>query len=1040
MDSTGSSFHGDESRPRFSVPPEVDHLPALHLSAFENLSKSQVHGKFNFFLRPYQRDGVKFLWDRLGRNGGGILCDDMGLGKTVQVIAFLSAVFDKKGNREDKRRIRDLKLGKTKVSPVLVVCPSSVLSNWEDELDTWGYFSNVRYHKGDRDKHLRLAMQGSVEVVITTFDTARQYCVDLNMVNWKAIVVDECHKIKENNSGVTQAMKSFTCNVKIGLTGTALQNKFDELWCLLDWANTGCLGSLKHFQAEFSSPMTKGFRQDASKAELANARIKQVKLNSLKQTWMIRRTKDGVIADQLPKKTDQVVFCGLSNFQLSVFTYLLSHPDTKRVLTAWDRCTCGKKRPRSQCCHRASGPQAQALLFQLMHIFLKVANHAALVLPKSTNSAFQAKLGNEICEAASAKFPELTDRNFLQLSDPKYSGKMEVLAGLLSVMEAEASKVLLFSYSTTLLDILEAYISSKGYRFCRLDGSTRTEIRQQLVNDFNNDIGIFIFLLSTKAGGLGLNITGANNVIIFDPNWNPSHDLQAQDRAYRLGQKQDVKVYRLVSAGCIEEIIYLRQLYKQQLSAASIDGCNAKRYFRAVQGDSRRKGELFGIKNLLRVTAPGARACLTEDIEKRNKDMEAKVRGKSRVDLSIHKFELTNNLSIEGDKEDPFGIGLGKELGVGGVVYSHVNQELVGGSKEEEHISHCAQKELEIGDGWKRAEDCELLVNTQAVCEPNIQDLGKYHPGNAGDRNRNLEIGLKKIVYGRTPLSKKKEIFSKLATYRGLDIKEFARSVLNMNWLEKYKLLYQHANESEKQLLEEAKVAYHHEEKELLIRNVSYNNVGRKSILPPSSSLTTGKLVRKRIFKEKSATSGKIAGLKRTVSTVVSDPFPSDDECLLTALDDNRQISSDEDDDKLLKVVSSVTSEVSRKIKPAPPGEVFKRKRKRVCRSIDSDEFKTDLSFKTAKTTNILTNRNEDTLSNIFKCGNEDAWVNINNVNRRGSRSVITESNPLNDSTIDDLFPDEFVNSKASIEKSLTDSVVVGNTNRNVETLDDIFL
>ena len=132
---------------------------------------------------------------------------------------------------------------------------------------------------------------------------------------------------------------------------------------------------------------------------------------------------------------------------------------------------------------------------------------------------------------------------------------MEVLAGLLSVLESEGAKVLLFSYSTSLLNIIETYLESKGYSYCRLDGSTRVGARQEMVNMFNRDQGTFIFLLSTKAGGLGLNITGANTVIIFDHNWNPSHDLQAEDRAYRLGQSRDVKVFRLISAGCIEEII-----------------------------------------------------------------------------------------------------------------------------------------------------------------------------------------------------------------------------------------------------------------------------------------------------------------------------------------------------------------------------------------------------------------------------------------------------------------------------------------------------
>ena len=131
----------------------------------------------------------------------------------------------------------------------------------------------------------------------------------------------------------------------------------------------------------------------------------------------------------------------------------------------------------------------------------------------------------------------------------------------MTVLESERAKVLLFSYSTTLLTILETYIESKGYSYCRLDGSTKVGARQEMVNQFNRDQGTFIFLLSTKAGGLGLNITGANTVIIFDPNWNPSHDMQAQDRAYRLGQTRDVTVFRLISAGCIEEIIYLQYFW-----------------------------------------------------------------------------------------------------------------------------------------------------------------------------------------------------------------------------------------------------------------------------------------------------------------------------------------------------------------------------------------------------------------------------------------------------------------------------------------------
>ena len=401
------------------------------------------------------------------------------------------------------------------------------------------------------------ARDGRVEVVLTTFETVREYLEEINKVAWKLVVADECHKIKEKCSGLTKALKSLLCLKRIGLTGTAFQNKYEELWCLLDWANPGCLGSAENFKSRLSRPMVKGFRQDATSNELANARKKQEEFNTQKLQWMLRRTKASVIADKLPTKIDQVVFCGLSKFQHEVFKFLLDLPEVKSILTAYERCPCGRKRARHLCCEKpeqdSTAPKAK--LLQTMQVFLKAANHASLLLPDNTNSQAQAELGEEICRGVVQKFPELKKTNFLNLSNPRYSGKMEVLAGLLSVLESEGAKVLLFSYSTSLLNIIETYLESKGYSYCRLDGSTRVGARQEMVNMFNRDQGTFIFLLSTKAGGLGLNITGANTVIIFDPNWNPSHDLQAEDRAYRLGQTRDVKVFRLISAGCIEEII-----------------------------------------------------------------------------------------------------------------------------------------------------------------------------------------------------------------------------------------------------------------------------------------------------------------------------------------------------------------------------------------------------------------------------------------------------------------------------------------------------
>ena len=715
----------------------------LVLEGTEELATSEVHWRLNSLLREYQREGVSFMWERLGRGAGGILCDDMGLGKTVQVIALLSAVFGKNGERRDRERIRDLKLDDRTVEPALVICPSSLLSNWAAELDRWGYFCHLKYHGQHRAATFTQARHGRVEIVLTSFSTAREFYRELNTVRWQLVVVDECHKIKEKNSAITVALKSLSCLRRVGLTGTALQNNYEELWCLLDWANPGCLGSLEHFKSEFSLPMVRGFRQDATSDELDIARKKQEKFNALRQHWMIRRTKASEIGDQLPSKFDHVIFCGLSDFQQEVFKFLLALPEIKALLTAYESCHCGKKRPRHLCCDKphqtaSSASSPRAMLLQTIQVFLKAANHAALLLPDNTNSLVQAELGEEICRGVLQKFPELKESNFLSLSNPRYSGKMDVLTGLLAHLESEEAKVLLFSYSTSVLNIIETFVQSKGYSYCRLDGSTRVGARQEMVNNFNQDQGLFLFLLSTKAGGLGLNITGANTVIIFDPNWNPSHDMQAQDRAYRLGQTRDVKVFRLISAGCIEEVVYLRQLYKQQLAANTVDGSTAKRFFKAVHGDKKRQGELFGIRNLLRVTSSINR--LTEDIEQRYKDIEEKILRRSKVSISVKNFELSALI------EDPFGI----------------------------------EEDLEDGD---ESED------------------EKDNPGETVDISRTIETPEVRFVYGRTPEEIKKKYFIEICQDLGLTKEDLAKTVIEKSWLEKLEMIRK-LHSSDKQALE----------------------------------------------------------------------------------------------------------------------------------------------------------------------------------------------------------------------------------------------
>ena len=1030
---------------------------SLFLSNTDHNGEGKVHGKLNEKLRPYQRDGVQFLWDRIGRGAGGILCDDMGLGKTVQVIALLSALYGKSGDGRDKREIIEMKIGDKKVNPSLIICPGSVLCNWEDELGRWGQFCHLRYHRNTRDSTLTQALNGRVEIVLTTYDTVREYSSSLNRVDWKVTVADECHKIKESKSGVTIALKSLSCTSRIGLTGTALQNKYEELWCLLDWANPGCLGSLDHFRSEFSLPMVRGFRQDASKEELATARLKQTKFNALKQTWLIRRTKNGVIADQLPQKTDQVLFCGLSSFQQEVFKFLLDHPKTKQMLASFDPCYCGKRRPSYLCCRKqlANDVKPQAILLQFMQIFLKVSNHAALILPESTNSSIQAQLGEEICSAVMSKFPDLKERNFLNLSNPRFSGKMEVLDSLLAILENEKAKVLLFSYSTKLLNIIETYIQSKGFSYCRLDGSTKVDVRQELVNDFNKDKTMFLFLISTKAGGLGLNITGANTVIIFDPNWNPAHDQQAQDRAYRIGQQRDVRVFRLVSAGCIEEVIYLRQVYKQQLASASIDGCSAKRFFRAVQGDKKRKGELFGIKNLLRVTTNQNRSCLTEDIEKRNDEMEKKIRNKSKVSLTVADYDLDDSESFQcPDVTDPFNIGLEEELS-GNIVYSHFNNKVVGGSREEEQISREASKGTKRGQGSEPAHDCEQInsQNLEDEGENGQFDLDKYNPGTAGDLIRTVHFKHRSVRFGDTPLNDRLQQFESLAAQNGVDKYDFAQKVLTMSWSEKLDVLKRNYSNDEPITVLLNKISQEHcdQEREVKVRSMTYNNLSNPGIQPSRS-----KSKKQKKFHKTSSHFNKHNSKKPAIDTDIKDKdddqFSDDDDDLLTNLnrspanskkivtdgvdqdedESDEQLPDDGDDDLLLaSAYTSIDSKSDKEsktevdkqvdvtaiirgdtlssnvferkqIKAAPVGQFYK---KRIdCDKVDCDnksDFRS-VSFRSDIVTS-KSNPKDCTIDDIFDCNNDiSSTSNARTVLSSNSKSF--KCNTVVNTSIDDIF------------------------------------
>ncbi|XP_078575534.1 uncharacterized protein LOC144861483 isoform X2 [Branchiostoma floridae x Branchiostoma japonicum] len=621
----------DYEKPFFRNHSHVGEKEPFLLSPAGKTPVVQIPATINRYLRDYQREGVQFLYRQYERGMGAILGDDMGLGKTVQVISFLSAVLGRTGTREDIINFK-----KKKQSPpdkdqqvFLIVSPASVLYNWLDELDTWGHFRVGKYH-GDpslRDEVLTRAEKGRLDIVITTYETLRRNLNEMNSVRfeWSAVIVDECHKIKEKKAKITEAMGQLRVRRRVGLTGTILQNNLMEMWCVLNWANPGCLGDDKDFRVKFVKPIEEGQKMNSTKRQLAEARRKAKVLSNLRKKWFIRRTKK-IIADQLPTKDEQVVFCKLSGFQQTCYQSVLDSEDVQLVLHQNDPCDCNSGLKRRECCYETNvdGESVKELMFSYLSVLLKVSNHVALLLPEMQGSKKALKRTQRVCDVVFKKHPHFVklarEAAFRTLSDPKYCGKMQVLQQLLDVFHKQKRKVLVFSFYTKLLDIIEQYLMSTGEVYSRLDGTTRTSDRLRIVKDFNTNPNILLCLVSTTAGGLGLNFTGASVVILFEPTWNPANDQQAQDRAYRIGQRQDVRVYRLVTMGTIEENMYLRQVYKQQLSEIAVSDKTARRYFTGVAGRKDEQGEIFGISNMFALRMETS--CLTRDLISRVDQIE----------------------------------------------------------------------------------------------------------------------------------------------------------------------------------------------------------------------------------------------------------------------------------------------------------------------------------------------------------------------------------------------------------------------------------
>ncbi|CAL1697934.1 unnamed protein product [Somion occarium] len=598
-----------DPRPAFEKPKGQRILPPFYLEEDKSV---KVPAWFNTFLRDYQRDGIKFFYDRFKQGRGGLLGDDMGLGKTIQIIGFLLAIMHKYGDERDSDRrykhVSKLQDGDSwkkhrKLAPAnetwptaLIIAPSSVVGNWEREFQKWGYFEVGNYSGSDKDYVLKNFNMGRLDVLLMSFETALRDIELLYDLAASVIIVDEAHRVKNPRAKSTIAFHRFECPVRFGLTGTAIQNSYSELWNIINWTHPGCVGSKKQWEGYVDRPLTKGQSKSASAEERLQAvLVARILKDKVLPDNFLRRTKS-IIKDQLPEKIDEVVFCPLTLQQIEVYKRILSSKQVQDLVRKDEPCECGSRAKRKDCCH----PYEKGALFKFVSALIKVSNHLALVLPSPSDSSEQIARNRELADIA---FPHGRTPKFgPAMLVPDFCGKWMILQKLLEQWRKDPlNKVLIFTKSVKLLDMLDFHLKTKGLGFLRLEGKTPPSERMPMIDRFHEDPDVFIFLVSTLAGGTGLNLTGANKVVIFDPNWNPAHDLQAMDRAYRYGQTRNVSVYRLLAAGSIEELIYARQVYKQQQMAVGYNASLQTRYFEGVQGEKTKQGELFGIKNLFKL-------------------------------------------------------------------------------------------------------------------------------------------------------------------------------------------------------------------------------------------------------------------------------------------------------------------------------------------------------------------------------------------------------------------------------------------------------
>ncbi|KAJ5351161.1 hypothetical protein N7452_000135 [Penicillium brevicompactum] len=510
-------------------------------------------------LRPYQQDGVNWLAFLNRYNLHGILCDDMGLGKTLQTICIVASDHHMRAEEFAKSQSTD-----SRKLPSLIVCPPSLSGHWQQEVKQYAPFLSCIAYVGPPAERSRLQpMLATTDVIVTSYDVCRNDNDVLSPINWNYCVLDEGHLIKNPKAKITSSVKKLMSNHRLILSGTPIQNNVLELWSLFDFLMPGFLGTEKVFLDRFAKPIAASrFSKSSSKEQEAGALAIEA-LHKQVLPFLLRRLKEEVLND-LPPKIIQNYYCDPSDLQKKLFEDF-TKKEQKELADKVGSADRGDKEH----------------IFQALQYMRRLCNSPALVVKEGH------KQYNEVQTFLNNKKSNIRDVSHA----PKLNALKDLLVdcgiGLDHTAEGELDtgasyvsphRALVFCQMKEMLDIVQNDVLKKllpSVQYLRLDGGVEATKRQDIVNRFNTDPSYDVLLLTTSVGGLGLNLTGADTVIFVEHDWNPQKDIQAMDRAHRIGQKKVVNVYRLITRGTLEEKILNLQRFKIDVASTVVNQQNA---------------------------------------------------------------------------------------------------------------------------------------------------------------------------------------------------------------------------------------------------------------------------------------------------------------------------------------------------------------------------------------------------------------------------------------------------------------------------------